>query len=165
MIIEHENILSIYIQDTYTNDYLYITALNKNIDRNRIRIRSLFTYRKNKTGMHVYKYIPSGRRHALPMRVPRCCSRRCTHARTHVRTLVPLSVFGRHAILLYFRFLPPFSPVAGRMQVPPRAASSLFFFSARVPSDGNFVRWVVFFFPSSDGFHRTLISIGGWVIV
>jgi hypothetical protein len=79
LIIEHENILSIYIQDTYTKDYLYITVINKNIDRNRIRIRSLFKYRKNKTGMHVYTYIPSGRLHPLTMRLPRCCSRRCTH--------------------------------------------------------------------------------------
>jgi hypothetical protein len=34
LIIEHENILSIYIQDTYTKDYLYITVIKNNTDRN-----------------------------------------------------------------------------------------------------------------------------------
>lgn len=75
-------------------------------------------------------------------------------ARTHARTYsgLSLSVWTTRAILLYFRFLPPFSPVAGRMQVAAAAASSLFFFSARVPRDGNFVRWVVFFFLPVMGF-------------
>lgn len=75
-------------------------------------------------------------------------------ARTHARTYsgLSLSVWTTRAILLYFRFLPSFSPVAGRMQVAAAAASSLLFFSARVPRDGNFVRWVVSFFLPVMGF-------------